>query len=104
MCMANCERLQHMTKLDWQAWHRPYDDPDSPLSRRLHVVQELVRAVLDQAAPGSITAISICAGEGRDLLGVLADHPRSADVAARRFAGSHLPFTPDIKLFTFLER
>ncbi len=83
MCMANCERLQHMTKLDWQAWHRPYDDPDSPLSRRLHVVQELVRAVLDQAAPGSITAISICAGEGRDLLGVLADHPRSADVAAR---------------------
>ncbi len=27
--------------------------------------------------------ISACAGEGRDLLGVLADHPRAADVTAR---------------------
>jgi len=72
-----------MTKLDWHAWHRPYDDPDSRLSRRLHAVQELVRAALDQAAPGPIKAISICAGQGRDLLEVLADHPRSADVAAR---------------------
>ena len=69
--------------MDWLAWHRPYEDPDSPLSRRLHAVQELMRAALDQAAPGPINAISICAGQGRDLLGVLADHPRSADVAAR---------------------
>src|SRR5262245_38107784 len=72
-----------MTSLDWHAWHRRYDDPDSHLSQRLHAVQALVRAALDQAAPGPISAISICAGQGRDLLGVLADHPRSADVAAR---------------------
>jgi hypothetical protein len=61
--------------MDWLAWHRPYDDPDSPLARRLHVVQELVRAALDRSVPGPITAISICAGQGRDLLGVLVDHP-----------------------------
>src|SRR5262245_20309133 len=72
-----------MTSLDWHAWHRRYDDPDSHLSQRLHAVQELVRAALDQVAPGPISAISICAGQGRDLLGVLADHPRSADMAER---------------------
>jgi hypothetical protein len=27
--------------------------------------------------------ISLCAGQGRDLLGVLADHPRREDVRAR---------------------
>jgi hypothetical protein len=72
-----------MTKLDWQAWHCPYEDPDSRLSRRLRAVQELLRAALDRAAPGSIAAVSICAGQGRDLLGVLADHPRAPDVTAR---------------------
>jgi hypothetical protein len=72
-----------MTKRDWLAWHRPYDDPDSRLSQRLHVVHEQVRDALDRAAPGPISAISICAGQGRDVLGVLVDHPRSADVTAR---------------------
>jgi hypothetical protein len=30
-----------------------------------------------------VRAISVCAGEGRDLLGVLPTHPRGADVRAR---------------------
>jgi hypothetical protein len=34
-------------------------------------------------APGRIRVISMCAGEGRDLLGVLTDHPRSRDVEGR---------------------
>jgi hypothetical protein len=38
--------------------------------------------LLDAAPPGPIRVISICAGEGRDLLGVLPDHPRRADVTA----------------------
>ena len=33
--------------------------------------------------PGPIRVISMCAGEGRDLLGVLGDHPRRADVTGR---------------------
>jgi hypothetical protein len=68
---------------DWQAWHREYDASESRLSRRLHVVQGFIRDAIDRAPPGPIRAISVCAGEGRDLLGVLADHPRASDVIAR---------------------
>ncbi len=69
--------------MDWQAWHRPYDDPDSGLSRRLEVVQAQVRAALDRAPVGTVPVISLCAGQGRDLLEVLRDHPRATDVRAR---------------------
>jgi hypothetical protein len=68
---------------DWQAWHVAYDDPASALSRRLAVVQSHVRAALDHAPAGPIRVVSMCSGQGRDLLGVLADHPRARDVRAR---------------------
>ena len=68
---------------DWHEWHRAYDEPDSPLSRRLAIVQDAIRAALDAAPPGEIRVVSMCAGEGRDILGVLADHPRAADVRGR---------------------
>jgi hypothetical protein len=68
---------------DWHGWHQAYDDPASPLARRLVLVQACIRAALDRCAPGPIRAVSVCAGQGRDLLGVLADHPRNADVRAR---------------------
>jgi hypothetical protein len=67
---------------NWREWHTAYDDPDSRLTRRLAVVQDLVRGALDRCRPGPIRLISMCAGEGRDLLGVLADHPRAGDVSA----------------------
>jgi hypothetical protein len=72
-----------MTRRDWSEWHLRYDAEDSDLSRRLRVVQARIRQVLDTAPPGPVRAISLCAGDGRDLLGVLADHPRRADVSAR---------------------
>src|SRR5690242_10949974 len=68
---------------DWHEWHRAYDQPDSPLSRRLRVVQQNVRAALDVAPPGDIRVISMAAGEARDILGVLDDHPRRDDVRGR---------------------
>jgi hypothetical protein len=68
---------------DWQAWHREYDAPGSRLARRLAVVQGFIRDALDRMPPGPIRVLSLCAGEGRDLLGVLATHPRAADVTAR---------------------
>jgi hypothetical protein len=67
---------------DWVDWHRPYDDPDSRLSRRLAIVQRRIVQALDTAAAGEITVISMCAGQGRDLLPVLAAHPRRSDVRA----------------------
>ncbi|MFJ5308401.1 methyltransferase domain-containing protein [Streptomyces sp. NPDC088350] len=69
--------------MDWHEWHDAYDSPDTYLSRRLAMVQERVRYALDTAPPGPLTAISICAGQGRDLIGVLAGHPRGAEVRAR---------------------
>jgi hypothetical protein len=68
---------------DWYAWHGGYDDPGSGLARRLGWVQERVRAALDAAPPGPVRVISLCAGQGRDLIGALARHPRAADVTAR---------------------
>ncbi len=69
--------------LDWSDWHAAYDRPTSPLARRLELVRKHIRAVLDSAPPGPIRAVSVCAGQGHDLIGVLADHPRRADVFAR---------------------
>jgi hypothetical protein len=59
------------------------DDPTSALSRRLNAVQEALRGELDHCAPGPIRIISLCAGQGRDLIEVLSGHPRRADVRAR---------------------
>ncbi len=67
---------------DWVEWHRAYDR-DTSLSRRLRVVQEQLTAALDRQAPGGISVISLCAGQGRDVLSVVADHPRRPDVRAR---------------------
>jgi hypothetical protein len=69
--------------VDWTSWHEGYEDPNSELGRRLALVQSQLRATLDQAPPGPIRAISVCAGQGHDIIGVLADHPRREDVSAR---------------------
>jgi hypothetical protein len=71
-----------MATRDWVEWHRDYD-ADTPLARRLAAVQRHIRAFADDAPPGPIRVISMCAGEGRDLIGALGDHPRRADVRAR---------------------
>ncbi len=67
---------------DWREWHTAYDN-DTPLTQRLAMVQRRIADALDAAPPGPIRAISMCAGQGRDLLGVLADHPRASEVRAR---------------------
>ena len=72
-----------MADRDWFEWHRPYDDCTSALSGRLRTVQRHVAEFLDAAPPGEVSVVSMCAGQGRDLLEVLAQHPRAPDVAAR---------------------
>jgi hypothetical protein len=71
-----------MTGRNWVSWHDSYDDPDSSLHRRLLLVQQRIREALDAAPPGPVRVLSMCAGQGRDLLGVLPEHPRSPDVRA----------------------
>ena len=68
---------------EWVEWHRGYDDPQSPQARRLATVQRLVAAAIDRAPAGEIRVISMCAGDGRDLLGALHINPRALDVRAR---------------------
>jgi hypothetical protein len=69
--------------MDWQTWHDAYDEPESWMARRLRVVQQRIRDVLDGGPAGELRVVSVCAGQGRDLLEVLADHPRRDDVRAR---------------------
>jgi hypothetical protein len=69
--------------MDWSAWHSGYDVADSWMARRLRTVQAQIRSTLDDAPPGPLKVISLCAGDGRDLLGVLPGHPRRRDVRAR---------------------
>ncbi len=81
--MNQLNSMSDVTERDWYAWHDDYDDPGSGLSRRLAWVQARITAALDSAPPGPLRAISICAGQGRDLIGALAAHPRRDDVTAR---------------------
>ena len=37
------------TAMDWQAWHRDYDDADSSVSHRLVQVRARLAALLDEA-------------------------------------------------------
>jgi hypothetical protein len=53
------------------------------LQRRLALVQRHIRATLDAAPPGPIRVVSVCAGQGHDLIGGLDGHPRARDVQAR---------------------
>ena len=72
-----------MSERDWVAWHDYYDDEASSLRRRLERVRYRVREALDGMPAGPIRIISLCAGQGRDVLGVLPGHPRRDDVLAR---------------------
>lgn len=69
--------------MDWRNWHDQYDQLGSGLAQRLQVVQAQVGTALDRSPSGPLRLISLCAGQGRDVLEVLADHPRSDDVRAR---------------------
>ncbi len=67
---------------DWLAWHEPYQDPNSSLSRRLRLVRQQLAAWLDGRPGQALTAVSCCAGQGPDLIGVLATRPDAGRVRA----------------------
>lgn len=66
---------------DWVRWHEDYATPGSSLARRLDVVREQVRRVFaDGPAPRRL--LSICAGDGRDVLPILAERAGGRSVRA----------------------
>jgi hypothetical protein len=75
---------------DYERWHEQYDDPASPLSWRLGTVRAAIHADLDRRS-GPVRVLSICSGDGRDLLGVLCDRPD-----ADRVSGTLLELHPGI--------
>jgi hypothetical protein len=81
-CRIDGDALTSSNDTDWAAWHRRYDDPHSVISRRLVLVQRALADALDASPDGPIRLLSICAGDGRDVLGVLEHHARAVDVRA----------------------
>jgi hypothetical protein len=67
---------------DWVAWHCGYDDPASSLSARLERVIWHLGQAFDRAPAGRIHLVSLCAGQGHDVLRLLPGHPRRDDVSA----------------------
>ena len=57
---------------DWHAWHEPYGDATSSLSRRLRLVQRHIACWLDERHGEALTVVSACAGHGHDVIGTLA--------------------------------
>lgn len=72
---------------DWRAWHEPYADASSPLSRRLRLVRRHIGLWLDDRQGEALTAVSACAGQGHDLLGVLATRADAHRVRATLLEG-----------------
>ncbi len=67
---------------DWVRWHGAYDDPASHLSARLERVRWHLARAIEHAPPGPVRVLSLCAGQGHDVLGVLPGHRRRDDVRA----------------------
>ena len=69
---------------NWLDWHTDYDEPGSSLARRLEVVRAAVASAIDETPcpEEQLRVISMCAGDGRDLLPVLADSTRGRKARA----------------------
>ena len=67
---------------DWSEWHDAYARPGSGLGDRLAAVRAQIDRRLDATAPDPVRVVSACAGDGRDLLGVLAGRPDADRVTA----------------------
>ena len=72
-----------MALRDYEAWHDAYERPGSPLHLRLLVVQDLIARALDELPAGPLRVVSICAGQGRDIVTVARNHRRGRDVSGR---------------------
>lgn len=67
---------------DWTRWHEDYER-DTPLRRRLEIVKQHVSNVLRSDAGRGLALLSICSGDGRDVLGALAEESVGSRVQGR---------------------
>ncbi len=73
---------RHVMSTDWSKWHDAYATPDSGLPDRLAAVREHIERHLNATAPDPVRVVSACAGDGRDLLGVLTSRADADRVSA----------------------
>jgi putative methyltransferase len=75
------QRLRRFRSRSWKGWPaEAYSEVR--YQQRLEAVQEHLRKNLNEAPAGPLRLISICAGDGRDVIGVLQTHKRRTDVSA----------------------
>src|SRR4051794_39359363 len=67
--------------MNWSAWHTKYEKSPS-LTSRLRIVRAQIVAALDECAAGPVTIVSLCAGDGRDVIEALRQHKRRSDTLA----------------------
>jgi hypothetical protein len=77
------DKLARQRVGEWSDWHEAYQDESSEIVGRMMACRRHVAAVVDEAPEGPITVVSICGGQGRELIGALEDHPRKGDVRGR---------------------
>jgi hypothetical protein len=68
---------------DYIRWHDDYEQPGSHLHQRLQVVIRMVRRAMDELPPGAIRVVSLCSGQGADILGAADGHERARDLTGR---------------------
>jgi hypothetical protein len=66
----------------WSGWPEKVYQQNLYQQRLASVQQHLTRC-LDSVPAGRVCILSVCAGDGRDVIGVLTAHPRRRDVSAR---------------------
>ncbi|HEY7024238.1 MAG TPA: class I SAM-dependent methyltransferase family protein [Candidatus Limnocylindrales bacterium] len=79
--MTNGREDSAPAPIDWRVWHEGYES-DTPLRRRLEIVQRRIGEFLDGFGGSPVRVVSMCAGEGRDLLGAL-DRRERRDITGR---------------------
>jgi hypothetical protein len=86
---------------DWVAWHEDYET-SSPLARRLAIVQHHVERTLEERGDARIRVLSLCSGEGRDLVAPLSGRAPASKVIGR-LIGKPEPFRTGARLFDFID-
>lgn len=71
-----------MPATDWSQWHEAYNRSGSGLNSRLVAVRHAIDRHLDASAPQPVRVVSACAGDGRDLVEVLAGRADAYRVSA----------------------
>lgn len=81
VCGLYMASTSEINSIDWNQWHTGYETSAS-LQARLKAVSEQITIAINDCPPGPIKIISLCAGDGRDILLALQNHPRRKDVSA----------------------